>query len=195
MPVRTGVCLDRSISSAASTWPLPEWQRRRRSSRRRRGRKRSARSSRRRRRACECSCSRWPDRVRNSTSLSTSPPTASCRCGSRSTTPARARTASIPMTWRSSNATARAYTRSRLTRWSSALLQPNARSLTARRRRPPAAPTIAQRLRDRLLRTRAVSANQQLSGYLYFPLGTYTKGRVTLEDQESEEAEGFVVEF
>jgi hypothetical protein len=54
---------------------------------------------------------------------------------------------------------------------------------------------IAQRLRDRLLRTRAVSANQQLSGYLYFPLGTYTKGRVTLEDQESEEAEGFVVEF
>jgi hypothetical protein len=63
----------------------------------------------------------------------------------------------------------------------------------------PAAPTgsadIAQRLRDRLLRTRTVSANQQLSGYLYFPLGTYSKGRVTLEDQESEEAEGFVVEF
>jgi hypothetical protein len=54
---------------------------------------------------------------------------------------------------------------------------------------------ITQRLRDRLLQTRAVSANQQLSGYLYFPLGTYTKGRVTLEDQESEEAEGFVVEF
>lgn len=54
---------------------------------------------------------------------------------------------------------------------------------------------IAQRLRDRLLQTRAISPNQQLSGYLYFPLGTYTKGRVTLEDQESEEAEGFVVEF
>jgi len=63
----------------------------------------------------------------------------------------------------------------------------------------PAAPTssadIAQRLRDRLLRASAISANQQLSGYLYFPLGTYTKGRVTLEDQESEEAAGFVVEF
>jgi hypothetical protein len=62
-----------------------------------------------------------------------------------------------------------------------------------------AAPTddaaITQRLRDRLLQTRAVSANQQQSGYLYFPLATYTKGRVTLEDQESEEAEGFVVEF
>lgn len=62
-----------------------------------------------------------------------------------------------------------------------------------------AAPTdsaaIAQRLGDRLLRTKAIPANQQLSGYLYFPLGTYTKGRVTLEDQESEEAEGFVVEF
>jgi hypothetical protein len=54
---------------------------------------------------------------------------------------------------------------------------------------------ISQRLRDRLLQTRAVSANQQLSGYLYFPLETYAKGRVTLEDQESEEAEGFVVEF
>jgi len=54
---------------------------------------------------------------------------------------------------------------------------------------------ITQRLHDRLLQTRAVSANQQLSGYLYFPLATYTKGRVTLEDQESEEAEGFVVEF
>jgi len=54
---------------------------------------------------------------------------------------------------------------------------------------------IAQRLRDRLLQTRAISPNQQLSGYLYFALGTYTKGRVTLEDQESEEAEGFVVEF
>jgi hypothetical protein len=63
----------------------------------------------------------------------------------------------------------------------------------------PAAPSgsadIAQRLRDRLLRTRTISANQQLSGYLYFPPGTYSKGRVTLEDQESEEAEGFVVEF
>jgi hypothetical protein len=54
---------------------------------------------------------------------------------------------------------------------------------------------ITQRLRDRLLQTRAVSVNQQLSGYLYFPLETYTKGRVSLEDQESEEAEGFVVEF
>ena len=54
---------------------------------------------------------------------------------------------------------------------------------------------IAQRLRDRLLQTRAISANQQLSGYLYFPLGTYTEGRVTLADKESEEAEGFVVEF
>ena len=54
---------------------------------------------------------------------------------------------------------------------------------------------IAQRLRDRLLQARAISPNQQLSGYLYFPLGSYTKGRVTLEDRESEEAEGFVVEF
>ncbi len=54
---------------------------------------------------------------------------------------------------------------------------------------------IARRLEGRLLRAHAVAANQQLSGYLYFPLGTYAKGRVTLEDQESEEAEGVVVEF
>jgi hypothetical protein len=60
---------------------------------------------------------------------------------------------------------------------------------------PAGSTDIARRLRDRLLQARAVSANQQLSGYLYFPSGTYTKGRVTLEDRESEEAEGFVVEF
>jgi hypothetical protein len=60
---------------------------------------------------------------------------------------------------------------------------------------PTDSAATTQCLRDRLLQTHAVSANQQLSGYLYFPLATYTKGRVTLEDQESEEAEGFVVEF
>jgi hypothetical protein len=61
---------------------------------------------------------------------------------------------------------------------------------------PPAGSAdIARRLRDRLLQTRAVSANQRLRGYLYFPVGSYSKGRVTFEDQESEEAEGFVVEF
>jgi hypothetical protein len=54
---------------------------------------------------------------------------------------------------------------------------------------------IARRLRDRLLKARTISAGEQLSGYLYFPLGSYSKGRVTLEDQASEEAEGFVVEF
>jgi hypothetical protein len=54
---------------------------------------------------------------------------------------------------------------------------------------------ISQPLHERLLKVRTVAAGQQLSGYLYFPLGSYSKGRVTLEDQQSEETEGFVVEF
>jgi hypothetical protein len=62
-----------------------------------------------------------------------------------------------------------------------------------------AAPTddaaLVRRLRERLLQARSVGANGQVNGYLYFPMGTYSKGRVTLEDRESEEAEGFVVEF
>jgi hypothetical protein len=54
---------------------------------------------------------------------------------------------------------------------------------------------ITQRLEGHLLTTRSVGPNQSVKGYLYFPLGAYVKGRVSLEDTESEEAEGFVVEF
>lgn len=54
---------------------------------------------------------------------------------------------------------------------------------------------VTQRLRGRLLISHSVSANQTVKGYLFFPLAPYVKGRVSLEDQESEETEGFVVEF
>lgn len=69
----------------------------------------------------------------------------------------------------------------------------------AQRQADPQAPSdvgaIASLLRQRLLPGRPVGAHQSTSGYLYFPLGQYVKGRVSLEDLESEETEGFVVEF
>jgi hypothetical protein len=54
---------------------------------------------------------------------------------------------------------------------------------------------VTRRLQAKMFVGHSVSANQTLTGYLYFPLADYVKGRVTLEDQASEEAEGFVVEF
>lgn len=60
---------------------------------------------------------------------------------------------------------------------------------------PPDSADITRRLQQRLLTGHSVFANQIVKGYLFYPLAPYVKGRVTLEDQESEEAEGFVVEF
>jgi hypothetical protein len=54
---------------------------------------------------------------------------------------------------------------------------------------------IAARLRDKTLVATEVGARQQAVGFLFFPAATYVKGRVSLEDVESEEAEGVVVEF
>jgi hypothetical protein len=54
---------------------------------------------------------------------------------------------------------------------------------------------IAGRLRARLLAGQSVPANQTVKGYLLYPAGTYTKGRIALEDEENEETEGFLVEF
>jgi hypothetical protein len=54
---------------------------------------------------------------------------------------------------------------------------------------------IAARLRDKALVATEVGARQQTVGFLFFPAATYVKGRVSLEDVESEEAEGVVVEF
>ncbi len=54
---------------------------------------------------------------------------------------------------------------------------------------------ITQRLQQRVLSGASVSANQTAKGYLFYPLAPYVKARVSLEDQASEETEGFVVEF
>ena len=54
---------------------------------------------------------------------------------------------------------------------------------------------IAERLRAKALVTEEIGARRQVVGFLFFPAATYLKGRVSLEDPESEEAEGVVVEF
>ena len=54
---------------------------------------------------------------------------------------------------------------------------------------------VTQRLQAQVLQGGTVSAHQTTKGYLYFPLAHYVKGRVSLVDRESEETEGFLVEF
>jgi hypothetical protein len=59
----------------------------------------------------------------------------------------------------------------------------------------PDSNTVTQRLQLRALSGHSVATNQTVKGYVFFPLGRYAKGRVSLEDQATEETEGFVVEF
>jgi len=59
----------------------------------------------------------------------------------------------------------------------------------------PDAGEVQRRLQAKLLTTTVLPENQTAKGYLFYPLADYVKGRVTLEDKESEETEGFVVEF
>lgn len=59
----------------------------------------------------------------------------------------------------------------------------------------PDAAAVTQQLRQRALSGDSVAANQTIKGYVFFPLGKYVKGRVSLEDQATEESEGVVVEF
>lgn len=59
----------------------------------------------------------------------------------------------------------------------------------------PDASSLMQQLRARALSGDPIAANQTVKGYAFFPLGRYAKGRVSLEDQATEESEGFVVEF
>jgi hypothetical protein len=54
---------------------------------------------------------------------------------------------------------------------------------------------VADRLRAHALSGDSIAAGQTVKGYLFFPLGQYVKGRVSLEDTATEESEGFVVEF
>jgi hypothetical protein len=60
---------------------------------------------------------------------------------------------------------------------------------------PPDSAEVTRRLEAHVLSGHSVSANETVKGYLFFPLAPYVKGRVSLEDRESEETEGFVVEF
>lgn len=59
----------------------------------------------------------------------------------------------------------------------------------------PDSGALKQQLGARALSGDVIAAKQNLTGYLFFPLGSYVKGRVSLEDQATEESEGFVVEF
>ncbi len=54
---------------------------------------------------------------------------------------------------------------------------------------------VTRRLQAQALSGHSLAPNQRLKGYLFYPLAPYVKGRVALEDQASEETEGFVVEF
>ncbi len=47
----------------------------------------------------------------------------------------------------------------------------------------------------RLLRDRVVRPGELVEGYLFFPFAAYSRVRVSLQDMESEELEGFTIEF
>jgi len=54
---------------------------------------------------------------------------------------------------------------------------------------------VTKRLRDELFAAAAVEPGENLSGYLYFPLGDYQRARVVVIEDRSGESEGFMVEF
>lgn len=51
------------------------------------------------------------------------------------------------------------------------------------------------RVASRVLRDRTIAPDEQLEGYLFFPFAAYSRARVNLEEIESEEIEGFTIEF
>jgi hypothetical protein len=54
---------------------------------------------------------------------------------------------------------------------------------------------LTERLGRALFTSSRISARSDAAGYLYFPLGDYARARVRVTDVETEEAEGFAVEF
>lgn len=54
---------------------------------------------------------------------------------------------------------------------------------------------LAARLREKLFVTKELRPHTDASGFLYFPLAEYKRARVVLVEDESEESEGFMVEF
>jgi hypothetical protein len=55
--------------------------------------------------------------------------------------------------------------------------------------------TVEAQLRERLIADAEVSPGSSLSGYLYFDAAAYSRARVVLTDIDSDEPEGFSVEF
>jgi len=56
-------------------------------------------------------------------------------------------------------------------------------------------PVILVRLREKLIADGDLAAGAEHGGYLYFEAAAYRRARVTLLDKETEETEGFAVEF
>lgn len=54
---------------------------------------------------------------------------------------------------------------------------------------------LSARLGKALFTATRIAARGDTSGYLYYPLGDYVRARVLVTDVETEEAEGFAVEF
>jgi hypothetical protein len=57
------------------------------------------------------------------------------------------------------------------------------------------AAAVATRLGEKSFSATEVGPGDKASGYLFFPLAEYERARVVVEDEESGEAEGFLVEF
>lgn len=60
---------------------------------------------------------------------------------------------------------------------------------------PPDPARMEALLRERALASRTLRPGEQVEGFVYFPTGTYTRGRATLVDTATDESEGFLVEF
>lgn len=59
----------------------------------------------------------------------------------------------------------------------------------------PTAQNIEGTLRQRALKGGTLKPGDQAEGFVYFPVGSYARARATLVDVESQESEGFLVEF
>jgi hypothetical protein len=60
---------------------------------------------------------------------------------------------------------------------------------------PPDAARLEGLLRERALTGRTLAPGDRVEGFLYFPAGRYARARATLVDVETDEGEGFLVEF
>jgi hypothetical protein len=59
----------------------------------------------------------------------------------------------------------------------------------------PSPATIESTLRERALKGRTLKPGDSAEGFVYFPAGSYARGRATLLDAATGESEGFLVEF